>query len=87
VARINRDQISGGATGKNSNHIASTNNCDACHTGVEFAVIRVDHAEVIGTCFSCHNGRTAAGKTASHPITGNACDNCHTTIAWTPARP
>jgi hypothetical protein len=75
------------ATGKSSDHILSTNNCDACHSAGNFFVVRVDHAEVIGTCVSCHNGRTATGKSATHPITGNACDNCHTTTAWTPARP
>ena len=75
------------ATGKSADHILSTNNCDACHSAGNFFVVRVDHAEVIGTCVSCHNGRTATGKNAAHPITGNACDNCHTTTAWTPARP
>jgi hypothetical protein len=75
-------------SGKNSTHILSTNNCDACHSAANFFVVRVDHAEVIGTCFSCHNGVTATGKGSAHPInTGNACDNCHTTTAWTPARP
>ena len=48
-------------------------------------MIRVDHADVIGTCFTCHNGTTATGKTTNHIISGNTCDDCHTTNGWTPA--
>ena len=29
-------------------------------------VTRVDHADVLGTCFTCHNGTTATGKTPNH---------------------
>ena len=47
--------------------------------------MRVDHAEVLGACVSCHDGRKAAGKSASHLPTGNGCDTCHTTSAWKPA--
>jgi hypothetical protein len=48
--------------------------------------LRVDHAEVLGTCASCHDGTTATGKPADHVPTTLACDNCHTTSAWLPAR-
>jgi len=47
--------------------------------------MRVDHADVLGTCFSCHNGTTATGKTAGHIASDNTCDDCHTTTAWLPA--
>ena len=42
-------------------------------------VIRVDHADVLGSCASCHNGPTAMGKSADHIPSGNTCDDCHTT--------
>jgi hypothetical protein len=48
-------------------------------------VLRVDHADVLGTCFSCHNGTTATGKTPTHITSSTACDDCHTTNAWSPA--
>ena len=74
-------------SGKNSAHITTTANCEACHGTVTFATVRrVDHAEVIGTCVSCHNTRTANGKPPNHIPSPDACDNCHTTTGWTPAR-
>jgi hypothetical protein len=45
----------------------------------------VDHTQVIGTCFSCHDGTTATGKNPTHITSGNNCDDCHTTNAWIPA--
>jgi hypothetical protein len=45
----------------------------------------VDHAEVLGTCFSCHNGSVAEGKPPQHLPTSNQCDDCHNTTAWVPA--
>jgi hypothetical protein len=47
---------------------------------------RVDHVEVLGTCFSCHNGTTAKGKHAQHIPSTNSCGDCHQTSAWLPAR-
>ena len=48
-------------------------------------MIRVDHAEVIGTCYSCHNGTVATGKPPQHLPSSNECDDCHSTTAWVPA--
>jgi hypothetical protein len=45
----------------------------------------VDHTQVIGTCFSCHDGNTAEGKNPTHITSGDNCDDCHTTNAWIPA--
>jgi hypothetical protein len=45
----------------------------------------VDHAHVLGSCASCHDGTTATGKHPAHIASGDTCDDCHTTIAWTPA--
>jgi hypothetical protein len=68
-------------------HIASTNNCQSCHTTVAWLPVRiVDHSQVIGTCVSCHNGVTAPGKPSRHVATSAGCERCHTTNAWTPAR-
>ena len=49
-------------------------------------LVDVTPAEVIGTCVSCHNTRTANGKPPNHIPSPDACDNCHTTTGWTPAR-
>jgi hypothetical protein len=73
------------ATGKNATHIATTNNCDACHTTTTWTTAVVDHTAVMGTCSSCHNGTTATGKNATHIVTTAECNTCHTTTAWTPA--
>ena len=75
------------ATAKPPTHIASTDNCLSCHTSVAWAPVRtVDHAQVIGTCVSCHNSSTARGKTSRHLPTASPCETCHTTNGWTPAR-
>jgi len=74
-------------TGKPASHIATSNNCQSCHTTLAWLpVTRVDHTQVIGKCASCHNGQIATGKSSSHIPTSAACDTCHTSIAWTPAR-
>jgi hypothetical protein len=44
----------------------------------------VDHTQVVGACFSCHNGTVAIGKNSGHIASDNSCDNCHTTTAWKP---
>ena len=49
-------------------------------------VARVDHAEVQGTCFSCHNGTTAIGKPTNHIPSDNNCDSCHSTVTWSTAK-
>ena len=45
----------------------------------------MDHAEVTGDCYSCHNGQTATGKPPNHIDSSNNCDACHRTTAWIPA--
>src|SRR5450432_2761542 len=45
------------ATPKTPTHIQSTNNCAACHNTTSFRPdVHFDHAEVMGSCVSCHNG-------------------------------
>ena len=59
-------------------HILSSQRCEACHRTTSFApVARVDHFEVFGQCFSCHNGNIARGKPADHIPATNMCESCH----------
>jgi hypothetical protein len=74
------------AVGKTPTHIKSTVLCDACHTTVTWKPVpvnKVDHTQVVGTCFSCHNGTVATGKSQTHIKTSTSCDACHTTLNWT----
>jgi Cytochrome c554 and c-prime len=74
------------AVGKSQGHITTTTLCEACHTTAAWAPVpakNVDHAQVTGTCFSCHNGSKATGKSIAHITTSNSCDLCHTTVNWT----
>jgi len=79
-----------GISAKSASHIATTNDCGACHKATNFVVVAaadVDHNEVLGSCFSCHNGTSVPGKTAAHPINmTDTCDACHQPgpVAWTP---
>lgn len=69
------------------NHIRTTAECDACHRESSWSyIVAVDHAVVVGTCASCHNGRTATGRNPGHVPTGADCESCHSTRAWYPAR-
>jgi hypothetical protein len=75
------------ATGKDPQHISSTNACDACHSTTAWSpAVQVDHAEVLGSCASCHDGTHATGKPADHLPTTLDCDACHVATAWLPAR-
>src|ERR1700760_3522005 len=68
-------------------HILTQDNCEACHTQYNFLpIVRMDHLQVRGTCFSCHNGVKAMGKNPGHIPSDNNCDACHTTNAFTPVR-
>src|SRR5882672_4448744 len=50
------------ATAKPVSHILSTDRCEACHTPVAWnPAVNFDHAEVRGTCSSCHNNKLAQG--------------------------
>ena len=73
--------------GKPANHLATTTNCETCHTTLAWLpVTTVDHSQVKGSCASCHNGASATGKSAKHVASTASCESCHTTNAWTPAR-
>jgi hypothetical protein len=75
------------AATKPATHIASTDNCLACHTTLAWLPVRaVDHTQVKGACQNCHNARIASGKPSRHLMTSSPCANCHTTNSWTPAR-
>ena len=68
-------------------HILTQDNCEACHTQYNFLpIVRMDHLQVRGTCFSCHNGVKAMGKNPGHIASDNNCDACHTTVAFNPVR-
>jgi len=75
------------ASGKGPNHINSTDTCDACHgvppqAWAPLAPSDTDHAQVIGTCESCHDGVIARGKGPNHVTTTEACDVCHSATSW-----
>ncbi|HWM71291.1 MAG TPA: cytochrome c3 family protein [Steroidobacteraceae bacterium] len=68
-------------------HILTQDSCEACHTQYNFLpIVHMDHLQVRGTCFSCHNGVKAMGKNPGHIASDNNCDACHTTNAFTPVR-
>ena len=71
------------APGKTVTHILSSNRCAACHTPVGWSpAVNFDHAEVRGSCSSCHNGVQAQGKGPGHIATSLECNLCHSTIGW-----
>src|SRR5207302_1430915 len=70
------------ATAKPLRHVPTTNPCDTCHNTSLWINVRFNHADVTGTCFSCHNNLTVSGKPGNHLPTANTCDMCHVTIAW-----
>ena len=62
------------------------NSCESCHATFTWRpATKVDHTQVTGSCYSCHNGTTATGKHLAHLSTHNDCDTCHATTAWKPA--
>ncbi|MEM7282808.1 MAG: hypothetical protein AAF438_14395 [Pseudomonadota bacterium] len=66
-------------------HILTSQQCDSCHRSDGWVPVqRVDHMEVTGTCFSCHNNRIAPGKPFNHLPTTDVCEDCHRSVAWTP---
>ncbi len=75
------------ATPKVANHVTSSNNCAACHNTIAFRPdVHFDHAEVMGSCVSCHNGSMAQGKGPTHPATSDSCAACHTVVGWNPPK-
>ena len=70
------------ASGKGPSHINTTDVCEACHQSAPtpWAPVipsAVDHAHVIGSCASCHDGTSATGKGPSHITTTDFCEACH----------
>jgi len=75
------------ATPKTATHIPTTNYCVACHNTISFRPdVHFDHAQVLGSCISCHNGTVAQGEGPNHPATSRNCEACHTMISWSPAK-
>lgn len=71
------------ATSQPARHVATTEQCESCHrTSSWVPVIRVDHFEVFGTCFSCHDNRRAMGKPVNHVPAPNTCEDCHSVRMW-----
>ena len=72
-------------------HMNTSSVCDACHSlGTEslvwtpVAVSAVDHNQVNGVCFDCHDGVVAGYKQLNHFATSDNCAKCHVTTAWSP---
>lgn len=78
------------ASRKGARHILSSDNCQTCHmTAVASSwapVRRVDHLEVRGSCFSCHNNMLAEGRPPNHIPSSNKCDDCHNVRSWAQVR-
>ena len=70
-----------GARSKTPTHIATTGDCNTCHSYTKWDVSHADlHANITTGCVSCHNGTTAVGKSsysAGHPVTSDNCELCH----------
>ncbi len=79
------------ATGKPTGHLATTQDCGACHDPQrgDFLGSGYDHSSlaIVGdvstpSCGSCHDGSTATGRSLSHvplPTAGQDCLVCHGT--------
>lgn len=62
-------------------HIASTTECDACHSVEEwYPALKVDHQQVNGACDNCH----ANENNENHIPTTDTCEACHSPIQWVP---
>ncbi len=81
--------VQGGSakTFKPTDHIPTTQSCDACHsTGGTFTTTSFAHTTAqgvaAGQCSTCHNGSftkwNALAKPSNHIPTSLACDACHT---------
>ena len=73
------------ATRKPADHIATTQDCDACHGTLTWETTRFDHEGIVDGCFACHNGSQARGKPGDHIASSNDCELCHSTRRWSPA--
>lgn len=79
------------ATGKGPGHVVTLDECDSCHTTLDWTVAgggggTPDHSTFVNNCISCHDGVTASGKSAAHITTTDVCDACHQKFpaAWAP---
>jgi len=80
--------------GKSTSHINSTDMCNACHTPdtdpstPEWLVVAVDHAQVTGSCISCHDGVIAIGQKIGiiHTNVNDDCNACHSTNSFKPKK-
>ncbi|WP_455199976.1 cytochrome c3 family protein, partial [Kaarinaea lacus] len=74
------------AAGVSSTHIPVTDDCNVCHTSVNFldaSAGLMDHSVIAGTpCSGCHDGVTATGKGPDHLPTTAECDLCHNVNTW-----
>jgi len=76
-----------GADPKPSDHIMSSDRCGDCHTTAAFLPASLfNHAEVRGSCQSCHDNVRSTGKPSTHVVTSLDCNACHNTTAWVPAK-
>jgi hypothetical protein len=76
------------AIGKSPIHVASSEQCELCHSTISFAALIFDHANVAGQACAqsgCHDGASAVTvKPLTHPMTTDYCEACHYTGAWLP---
>jgi hypothetical protein len=72
------------ATGKPSDHITTTQECDVCHMTRAWEPARFDHSGITQPCTTCHNGMDATGLPNGHLPTTSECDLCHSTSGWRP---
>lgn len=74
-------------------HIATNTVCEDCHSTAAWRpYTRVNHADVLGACNSCHDGLAHDGVTVqgrpNDAVHNNAatqskqCDECHSTTTW-----
>ncbi len=71
------------ATGKDNDHIVTTEDCSVCHKPGNFKVAEFDHTGIESDCASCHNGTNGSGKSSGHIDTTEDCSVCHTTSGFT----
>jgi len=76
------------ATGKNTGHVDTNQDCGVCHKTGAWIPAFFDHAFVTATtvCGSCHNGADAKGKSSNHFPTTRDCHDCHITSTFTGAK-
>ena len=76
------DGGAGGAIGKHSGHVATNEDCSACHVPGTFTTAVFNHTGIVDNCVSCHNSVAAIGKVPSHVATSNKCEACHTPVGF-----